>query len=99
MDGMNTTLGGFGMVFSGISIVSVIIGLVQLAREFGLRGNWLRGLAAALGLLLGIGYQIAVRGAPEVFADWFFLILFGLSGAVSSGLVDFARAIKNGNGG
>ena len=90
------------LVVNGISIVPLIVGLVQFAKWMGLSGaKALRGLSAGIGLILGVGAQIAANGPPSGFPSWFGLVVYGLAlGVVASGLVDAATdAVTRANGG
>jgi len=89
------------LVVNGISIVPLIVGVVQFAKWMGLSGaKPLRGLSAAIGLILGVGAQISANGMPAGFPGWFGLVLYGLAlGIVASGLVDAASdAVRRAKG-
>ena len=87
-------------IVNGIPLILLIVGLVQFAKNLGLRGNNLRILSAALGLALGVAYQLSKR-FPTDFGGWLAVIVYGLAlGVTASGLVDTARDIvqRVGNG-
>lgn len=79
---------------AGVPLLLVTLGLVQYIKGFGLSGNSVRGLSAAVGLVLGIGYQLSVS-MPADFGGWFAVVVFGLGlGLVASGVYDAAQASK-----
>lgn len=79
---------------AGVPLLFVVLGLVQWVKSFGVQGNALRGVAMAVGLLLGAGYQLAVVGFPADFAGWFAVVVFGLGlGVVASGVYDAATTM------
>ena len=70
-------------------IVMVTIGLVEVARRFGLKNGTLLGTSLAIGTLLGASSYVAENGTPADFAGWFATIVLGLLfGLVASGIVD-----------
>ena len=82
------------IVINGVPLMVLIVGIVQFSKELGLRAPWLRVLAAALGLLLGLASQLAA-GIPADFAGWLGVVVFGLAvGIAASGLVDAARDLQ-----
>ncbi len=86
-----------GAVVGGIPIVVVVLGLVEFSKQLGVRGKALLLLSMALGILFGVGYEVAQNGVPVGFAGWFAYGVFGLAmGLVASGIYDFvdARAPK-----
>jgi hypothetical protein len=87
------------LVVAGIPLIAVIFGLVEFAKRFGLKGNWLTIFSMLLGIGLGIGYKISESGVPVGFPAWFGVCIFGLAlGLTASGLYDFAdsRTVKTG---
>jgi hypothetical protein len=84
------------LVVGGVPLVVVIFGLVEFAKKFGLKGNWLTILSMLLGVGLGIGYKISESGVPVGFPAWFGVCVFSLAlGLVASGIYDFANARTN----
>ncbi len=78
-------------IVNGIPLLVLIVGLVQFLKEMGLAGRYLRAASAALGLSLGVLYQLSLR-APADLAGWLGVGVYGLGlGVVASGLVDAAR--------
>jgi len=75
-------------VINGIPLVVVIAGLVEFAKKFGLKGEWCTALSMAMGVLLGMAYQVQA-GLPVDFAGWFAAIVYGVAlGLATSGLYD-----------
>jgi len=78
-------------VVAGIPLLAVVIGLVQFIKGFGIKGNWVRGLSAGVGLVLGVCYQVSLA-LPADFAGWFAAVVFGLAlGVIASGIYDAAN--------
>jgi len=78
-------------VVNGIPLVVMIAGLVEFAKKFGLTGEWCTALSMALGLLLGVAYQVQA-GLPTDFAGWFAAIIYGVAlGLATSGLYDIVH--------
>lgn len=79
-------------VVAGIPLLAVLIGLVQFIKGFGLAGTQVKLLSFFIGLLLGVGYNLSVSGAPVAFAGWFAIVIYGLGLAlVGSGLYDASK--------
>ncbi len=76
-----------------IPLIAVVFGLVEFAKELGLKGKWLTVFSMALGLAFGFAFQLAQSGVPAAFSGWFEIGIFGLAiGLVASGFYDFANA-------
>jgi hypothetical protein len=76
------------ILVAGIPLVVVVLGLVQFIKGFGLEDNIVKGVSLAVGLVLGVGYQLSLA-TPVDFAGWFAAVVFGLGlGLVASGLYD-----------
>ena len=79
------------MEIGGVPVIAMIISLVAIAKTwFGVSGNALRALSAALGILFGVLYQF-LAGWPADAQGW---VIFGvqlLYGVIASGLVDVSR--------
>ena len=83
----------FEVVINGWPIIPIILGLVELVKRLGLKGNVLIIVSMVIGLLMGAGYYIASAGIPVAFAGWFALIVGGLGyGLVASGIYDVVQA-------
>jgi hypothetical protein len=79
-------------VIAGVPLVLVVVGLVEWVKSLGLQGVAVKFVSMAIGLVLGIGYQISVA-VPVGFAGWFGASVFGLAlGLLASGIYD---AVKN----
>lgn len=74
----------------GIPLLFVVLGLVVYFKKWGVKGRWLLGVSMTIGLLFGVGYQLAVLPAkPAGYGEWFAVIFFGLAlGLVASGIYD-----------
>lgn len=80
-------------IVNGIPLVVLIIGLVQFLKELGVSGPWLRVASAAIGLVLGVLYQLSLF-MPADLGGWLGVVVYGLGlGLTASGLVDTARRI------
>ena len=80
------------MVYSGISLIGLVIGVVQVLKGTGISGNMVKLLAIALAFLVFAGSK-----ASEVYPQfklWFDLVLTGLYGVSASGLYDAAKTIS-----
>lgn len=82
-----------GAVSGGIPVTIVVMGLVEFAKRLGLTGKALLVLSMALGVLFGMGYEVATNGVPADFGGWFAYAVFGLAmGLVASGIYDLIDA-------
>jgi len=83
----------FDAIVAGLPLVLVVIGLVEWFKQLGVQGNALRYVSMAIGLVIGIAYQISL-GLPADFAGWFAACIYGLGlGLVASGIYDAAADI------
>jgi len=81
------------LLANGIPLVTIIMGLVEFSKKLGLHGRVLTALSMLLGVLLGMAYQIAQKGTPATFGEWFNTALFGLAlGLTASGVYDLIDA-------
>jgi hypothetical protein len=77
---------------NGIPLLFVIWGLVAFVKSFGVEGRTLTTISLALGLVLGILYQLSTNGVPTAFDGWFGVVIYGLGlGIVASGLYDVVK--------
>jgi len=78
----------FDQIVNGIPLIFVVMGLVELAKAFGAQGKLLTGLSFAIGLVVGVLYQLSLF-MPANFAEWFGAVIFGLAlGLVASKVYD-----------
>ena len=83
----------FDAIVAGLPLVLVVIGVVEWFKQLGVQGNVLRYVSMAIGLVIGIAYQISL-GLPADFAGWFAACIYGLGlGLVASGIYDAAADI------
>jgi len=83
----------FDAIVAGLPLVLVVIGLVEWFKQLGVQGNTLRYVSMAIGLVIGIAYQISL-GLPADFAGWFAACIYGLGlGLVASGIYDAATDV------
>lgn len=77
----------------GVAILPLVIGLVEFAKKFGLAGNALTGLSAALGFVfIALAYAIETGLMPEAAVPWIALVVVGLGGGLAaSGLYDLGK--------
>jgi hypothetical protein len=82
-------------IVNGVPLIFVVMGLVELTKAFGASGKLLTGLSMAIGLILGVLYQISL-GIPVDFAGWFGAVLYGLAlGITASGVYNAIRNAAN----
>jgi len=81
-------------VIAGVPLILVVLGLVEFVKGFGITGNAVKVVSLAIGLLLGVGYQLSIA-IPVGFGGWFGVIVFGLAlGLVASGIYDVVNKPK-----
>ena len=79
-------------VVAGVPLVLVVLGLVEWVKSLGLQGVAVKFVSMAIGLVLGIGYQLSIA-VPVGFSGWFGASVFGFAlGLLASGIYD---AVKN----
>ena len=84
-------MGIFDIAIGGVSAMALILGLVEFAKKFGLRGEWCIALSMALGVAFGVAYQVSIV-VPATFAEWLGTVSYGLAlGLAASGLYDVAQ--------
>jgi len=76
---------------AGVPLVLVVLGLVEWVKSLGLQGVAVKLVSMAIGLVLGIGYQLSIA-VPVGFSGWFGTIVFGLAlGLIASGIYDVLK--------
>ena len=79
----------------GVPLIFVVMGLVELSKAFGASGKLLTGISLAIGVLIGIGYQLSL-GVPADFAGWFGAAIYGIAlGITASGVYNAVRNAAN----
>lgn len=85
----------FDQIVNGIPLMFVVMGLVEFVKAFGVSGKWLTVSSFAIGLVLGLLYQLSI-GIPVGFAGWFGAGIFGLAlGLVACKVYDAVRNASN----
>jgi len=75
-------------VINGVPLLFVVMGLVELIKDFGVQGKALTASSFAIGLIIGLLYQLSL-GMPADYAGWFGAAVFGLAlGLVASKVYD-----------
>jgi len=77
-------------VLNPTTLLVLIFGLVEYIKGFGVRGNSLRAVSMALGVMLAVAYRL--REAAPDWAGWIEMTFFGLAaGLAASGVYDFLK--------
>lgn len=85
----------FEAIVAGLPLVLVVLGLVEWAKRLGLSGKPVVLVSMAIGLVLGLAYQISM-GMPSEFSGWFSASVYGLGlGLVASGIYDVGKSLLN----
>lgn len=85
----------FDAIVAGLPLVLVVLGLVEWVKRLGLAGKAVVIVSMAIGLALGLAYQISIA-LPIDFAGWFSAAVYGLGlGLVASGIYDAGKSILN----
>ena len=85
----------FDAIVAGLPLVLVVLGLVEWVKRLGLSGKPVVIVSMAIGLALGLAYQISIA-LPLDFAGWFGAAVYGIGlGLVASGIYDVGKSILN----
>ena len=68
----------FGELVNGIPLILVVIGLVEFCKQLGAQGWLLTILSMAIGLVLGVLYQLSIA-MPATFGGWFGSVFYGIA--------------------
>lgn len=69
-------------------LMGIVLGLVELSKRLGIRGNWLIVASMAIGVVLGVLTQVA-QLYPEA-GRWVTIVIYGLAvGLAASGVYDW----------
>ena len=82
------------LVFSGVSLVALVIGVVQVLKGTGISGRVVQVTAIVLAFVVFAGNK-AAEVYPQ-FKLWFDLIMTGLYGVSACGLYDAAKSLAAG---
>ena len=84
---------------AGVAILPLILGVVEFAKQFGLKGKGATLLSVILGIVFGgLVYAFQEGMIPEAAAPWIQLGVFALAfGLAASGLYDLGKR-WSGNG-
>ena len=77
----------------GVAVAALIFGIVEAAKEFGIKGKGSRALAAGLGVFfVGLAQAMAQGLIPPEAMIWVELVVTGLAGGLMAmGYYDFAK--------
>jgi len=85
----------FDQIVNGIPLIFVVMGLVELAKAFGVSGKALTATSFVIGLALGLLYQVSIA-LPDGFSGWFGAAVFGLAlGLVACKVYDAMKSAMN----
>ena len=81
----------FVLSMGGLSVL--VFGLVEFVKKFGVQGEKLTAISAAIGGALSVFFYLAVR--YDAVREWYVMVAFGILGALAaSGLYDFTKQFK-----
>lgn len=81
------------LVLFGAPLLPLIFGIVEFIKARGVSGTALTAIAAALGVLGAVVWQLTNVGLPATFYEWLYLVAFGLFvGLSTSGVYKFINA-------
>lgn len=82
------------IIYNGISLVTVVIGVVQVIKTTGINGRAVQAVAIALAFVIFAGSKAA--DLYPVVKPWFDLVMTGLYGVSACGLYDAAKQLARG---
>ncbi len=84
---------------AGISIALLIVGIVEAAKQFGVKGKGSMALAMGLGVFfVGLAQALTQSLIPLAAVVWIKLAVTALAGGLAAmGYYDFARRLRNGD--
>lgn len=75
-----------GLAIGSVLVIPLVIGIVQFAKKFGLKGNGNIVLALVLGFLFGgLAYGINESLLPDMWIPYIKWVVFALSVAIAAG--------------
>lgn len=79
----------------GVSVLLLVLGIVEAAKQFGLKGRGSKALAIALGVFfVGLTQAMETGLIPEVALPWITMVVIGLGGGLAAtGMYDLARRL------
>ena len=78
------------IMFAGVPVLALVLGIVEAAKSWGLAGKWCTVLALVLGVVFAMLIQLA--STFPAFAPWLGALVIGLAlGLAASGIYDFAN--------
>lgn len=85
------------VIVGAIAIIPLVMGLVEYAKRFGLKGQACNALAGALGFLfVALAAAIEQKMIPAEVVPWVNLIVRGLGGTLAAvGLYDLGKRFSN----
>lgn len=77
------------------TVLLVIMGLVQVSKEMGVKGNGSLAFSIVLGLFLGGSAHLSTNGTPSDYAGWFGTLIVGLAyGLSTSGIYLVSKTFR-----
>lgn len=78
-------------IVGGIPLIILIFGMVEFAKQLGLKGNGSLVFSMALGVAFGVLFQLSL-GVPTALAGWLVVVVYGLGlGLTTSGFYNWAN--------
>lgn len=78
------------VILNGIPLMALVFGLVEFSKKLGVQGRALTILSACLGVVTGLGFQLAAEYPAA--GRWIGIAVFSLAvGLAASGVYDFVN--------